>query len=377
MAASSFPEEAGGIRWLQIIAMAVSTRQRSNLDRRNDGDPSALIKLLESTLHTDATDARDKIYALLGIVERVTGSRTPIAVNYRMPVAELYRDVARFLILGDRSLRVLSMHCPKRELPGLPSWVPDWSVPVDIASIWPTVRVNRTKQYRVAMGATDNPNELVLGGKRVDIVAWVGMGVPFETDKRSFESLLHIALKDWERIVANLPKGKPEETITDAFWRTIIANIDVEGSKPPALYADLSSAWFDRVGLKSLQARKSPKDYHPQDVERYITEVYRRCKGRRLCVIASGALCLAPANTLLYALQVATSYTLCGSIILITHLWDAATRIGLILSSYYRTALGRSSISPSVSLCEAHCCKRASCALDEYNCLLVWWFHLP
>jgi len=115
---AGFPAEAGGRAWMNVLSISGATETaHRKLNKR-------LTNLLAATLHTDATDPRDKIYSLLSLLEE----ELSIPVDYGMPVETLYRDTARLLINKDRKLLILYLNGATRKLGTLPSWVPDWSV---------------------------------------------------------------------------------------------------------------------------------------------------------------------------------------------------------------------------------------------------------
>lgn len=81
----------------------------------------------------DATNPRDKLYALLGLLPDVLRDgndavQALLAPNYRKAVLEVYRDAAYALILAGQNLDVLSAveHVDDVELSTWPSWVPRW-----------------------------------------------------------------------------------------------------------------------------------------------------------------------------------------------------------------------------------------------------------
>jgi hypothetical protein len=81
----------------------------------------------DSTLK--ATDPRDMIYGLLGLV--TDENKGLIAPDYSKPCAEVYRLAAQVLIQSG-GIAILSFCQFPKTQPGLPSWVPDWSVPLKL-----------------------------------------------------------------------------------------------------------------------------------------------------------------------------------------------------------------------------------------------------
>ncbi|KAK0649785.1 heterokaryon incompatibility protein-domain-containing protein [Cercophora newfieldiana] len=93
--------------------------------------PSALHEtLLHLCRSCSATDPRDKIFSMFGILQK-TGSQLPeIPWDYQTSVQQLYRATVLAIIRSTNRLDVLAqVQDPSRtNLPGLPSWVPDFSV---------------------------------------------------------------------------------------------------------------------------------------------------------------------------------------------------------------------------------------------------------
>lgn len=75
-----------------------------------------------------ATDPRDKIFSLSGILNVFAKER--LETDYRQSVESVYTIAARQIMLGSGSLNVMSSCiCSGERRPGLPSWVPDFSLP--------------------------------------------------------------------------------------------------------------------------------------------------------------------------------------------------------------------------------------------------------
>ncbi|KAF2856513.1 HET-domain-containing protein [Plenodomus tracheiphilus IPT5] len=112
--------------WVPIVG----AWERVNRDDGvGDGTKVKLIDmLLQTSITSDssATDPRDCIYGLLGMVE--DADELGIKVDYEQSVEALYESVARAL-LRTQGLKMLQccQFSPRHQDGSLPSWVPDWS----------------------------------------------------------------------------------------------------------------------------------------------------------------------------------------------------------------------------------------------------------
>ncbi|KAJ4366268.1 hypothetical protein N0V83_007904 [Neocucurbitaria cava] len=99
--------------------------------------PPPLRMLLDKHRFSESTDPRDKVYALLGLADRsMSPFRTEpnvLTPDYNLSVQQVYTETARVLMTSYRNLSWLShVEDPsQRRIAGLPSWVPDLSVPLD------------------------------------------------------------------------------------------------------------------------------------------------------------------------------------------------------------------------------------------------------
>ena len=86
---------------------------------------SHLFDLLRSTRARKASDDRDKVYSVLGLVTTWLAA-TPIAPDYTLTTLQLYAQVTEHIITSmSGSLYVLA--CNHLCRPGIPSWVHDWA----------------------------------------------------------------------------------------------------------------------------------------------------------------------------------------------------------------------------------------------------------
>ena len=74
-------------------------------------------------------DPRDKIFAILGICKDVRNGDITVDYSASRSVSRVYSQVSKFIIMRDRSLKLLSA-CQSygSTVAELPSWVPDWSI---------------------------------------------------------------------------------------------------------------------------------------------------------------------------------------------------------------------------------------------------------
>ena len=97
----------------------IQVLQDDHMNRRRSG----MYRQLELSRTVSATDPRDKVYGLLGLMdESVAGLIKP---DYTSTVAGVYRSFALAVIKGTGSLDTLR-HCPSTDRSLFPSWVPDW-----------------------------------------------------------------------------------------------------------------------------------------------------------------------------------------------------------------------------------------------------------
>jgi hypothetical protein len=87
----------------------------------------SLYTLLSTTYNFFySTEPRDKIYALLGLVEQ---SQDPSVIpNYAKSVAEVYEETWYYLLRTEKTLDILLDRRTCRESSDLPSWIPDLSL---------------------------------------------------------------------------------------------------------------------------------------------------------------------------------------------------------------------------------------------------------
>jgi len=95
-----------------------------------------LLTLLDVARNCDATDPRDKVFSLVGLMRASLSDF--IKPNYNVSVVEIYTKTALNLVahFGWKAV-VRRAGTKNRRIDALPSWVPDWSCPLKVARFRP------------------------------------------------------------------------------------------------------------------------------------------------------------------------------------------------------------------------------------------------
>ncbi len=115
---------------LQRMARSIQTLLFQYELRENGGPNSSLRDLAKLLLYTrrfEATDPRDKVYALYGLTS-ASFDALDVRADYHMKVADLYTKVTYALLKQGQTLDLLEVPRGVSNFrQTLPSWVPDWS----------------------------------------------------------------------------------------------------------------------------------------------------------------------------------------------------------------------------------------------------------
>ncbi|KAK3360913.1 hypothetical protein B0T24DRAFT_585965 [Lasiosphaeria ovina] len=200
-----------------------------------------LLFLLEKTRDRRATDPRDKIYGLLGLIEDSPDPVVDIAPDYERDVTHLYAGVAMRFIRHQQSLHVLLNHEIKPEAAGshtLPSWVPHWGA--TYGSPTPNLIKYRLSQYNAwPSGAGRMPElsadsrALSVTGKYVDRITDVTRAVDKAATADLGKTLSELDVcfgVDEGHLVQYQPDGSGSGSGEggmlpyDAVWRTLLGD---------------------------------------------------------------------------------------------------------------------------------------------------------
>ncbi|KAH7123192.1 heterokaryon incompatibility protein-domain-containing protein [Dactylonectria macrodidyma] len=201
---------------------------------------------LDSTWNRAASDPKDKVIGLLGLV----GRRTDLEPVYSWPVEKVYRVAMRAALVEDGDLDCLGLISENVESRNekLNSWVPDFeahSEPFSDSITSLTKPIFSPRPYDASLRdsfsssiSTENDDStLVLKGLVVDSVQEVGEKAPGwrGRDGSKWVDTMRSVLERWRSL---LPAGRYYQTGEEyhqSFWRTVLVDLKQgEHPKPPS-----------------------------------------------------------------------------------------------------------------------------------------------
>ncbi|KAF5668379.1 heterokaryon incompatibility protein [Fusarium heterosporum] len=234
-------------------------------ERDEDGGVT-LDQLLTILRASDCSEARDKVFGILGMVDG--RHKQAISVDYSIPLPEVYGSVTRYEIASSRTLDALRFVAPNMS-PDLPSWVSDYRLRTVGSEMFYLARTNHMDAAGGKMVAADlidsetarrNPLALRLRGRYVGKIEHLGAKMqltdPYKKDlsrqkrpalnMRSHireHQMAQMVLDQWRGLCAvrstnPYPAYRPgtsgsfppsNQSLISAFWRTACADMFLGG----------------------------------------------------------------------------------------------------------------------------------------------------
>ncbi|KAK3360698.1 heterokaryon incompatibility protein-domain-containing protein [Lasiosphaeria hispida] len=244
-----------------------------------------LSRLLNDCRGCDASDPRDKIYALLDIARGPAyqpdpklshEALRPIRADYHLSAIEVYLEAAWHILLSSTTLDLLSsQQLPKdgeseSKVHGLPSWVPDWSTGPSTKRLanpfGPEWTASRGHRWVPPEGGLYQPF-LTVEGVLVDTVAAVAETSselrfsPTESAVLASQSgYPGFSLTRNAVVAAGLPRHYPwtegGQEPGEVFWRTLIADtVHGKSPAPKEYHAVFYNEWVQT-------AKRAGSDFH-------------------------------------------------------------------------------------------------------------------
>ena len=270
-----------------------------------NGNIIFFLSLLETKRDKEATDQRDRIYGLLGLITDIL--RNLIKVDYTWQTSDCYLHFCKAFITREPPLTILSMAPSIRKAPSLPSWCPDLSSQRKETTLysfntgfkagfldWPS---------RHSTIETFSLNNLIsILGFRVDVVKKVSdtCYTSFSNDKAGHGAIAAKNLAwDAECLVLfqeAFPDSGSDEF--EAYSRTVIANhFDPTTPVPPTyalqdVYRNLKQFWIElSQGLES-----KIDTFAAKGAEIRYTKAMELQESRKFMVTEGGRMGLGPSN---------------------------------------------------------------------------------
>lgn len=264
-----------------------------------------------------ATDPRDKIFALLGLVSD-DGDINKL-VDYDKSTEDVYTDTARYLLAQNtlplRTLNLAGIGSP-RSLSNLPSWTPDLSAPPLAGSLEYSTR--SPHNYNASGGRRHDPSILLNASHNMirldgvyaeEVIAlekgdgiWEGRLTSDLVKSRSFNVI------GWLHDILQLSKkycpdpyftGQPLE---EAFWRTLLGDRTTEGRPAPPTNEEsyqavkLVSTKLNDMPVETQSSYENMADLHLR-ANIFLTNAIGTIRGRRFCITKKGYMGFAPQLT--------------------------------------------------------------------------------
>ncbi|KAJ8106738.1 hypothetical protein OPT61_g9341 [Boeremia exigua] len=211
----------GWIGFKQMAMRRVFTRADIYGSKRME---QSLVELLPTGLTLKATDPRDKIYGLLGLVSDTDEFIDLVSYEDSDAYPEIYRRFTnRFIERGD-IIPILRMACQTQNHAQMPSWVPDWSASISCNAI--SVNYN----FRAGGDEPMSFQTLPQCPDQLHITGYLDSSVTFMTDalrprrqstamgagQDSRHDLMENVLTSWDQLCAHL--GHTRTSKTDVFF---------------------------------------------------------------------------------------------------------------------------------------------------------------
>lgn len=214
--------------------------------------PLVALQLLRKFRSRKASDPKDKVFALLGLVQ-YWGRSQPLAADYSHSIESTFLGTMMMLISSTESLSVLAGSTGRACLKAskVPSWVIDWSFPEEENEFR---RLKSLVLY--SAGGNIQGSVRLHGGGLLESPAYRIGKVEFLGEELSVQAATknrRATLSSWEGLMAHVQDPYPtEESLSEVFWRTICGNVEFSLDQgPPQDDDENGSDDFKRASLNA------------------------------------------------------------------------------------------------------------------------------
>jgi hypothetical protein len=254
-----------------------------------------LLDLLSLGHKFNATDPRDKVYALLGLA--VDRDLLELQPDYETEPSLVFLQTALRIIEVGRNLDIFSWASPHRESV-TPFWVPDWSQNTREAPTPLLITTTSKSVYRASLQSTpelettNGGATLILAGGILDRVkhSWSLYSLLKEDDYSLLNSLVQRACL--------LSRYEVRSDAELAFATTLVAGLDFENEETTSEVSEWMRAILrlDETYSGNILAASAARDVDCTPAFKFL-KALGPVSRRSLAITAQGYLCLAPVDT--------------------------------------------------------------------------------
>jgi hypothetical protein len=256
-----------------------------------------LEDLLASTAYLEATDPRDKLYALFGLLDEKNVRVKELLIDYGSPMERVFVKAAKVFLESTQTLQHFRFLSPVAINPYLPSWVPDLSTitsqPLPLYSSAnsllhdvkePLFRASLEPKSRIPFKFSPNLAEVTLRGVSVDSITSVS---DYCEESNNFDIVFN-EWRDMLKVDNTTPYVRGGCTL-EADWRTLLGDswTEIENTSPRRIGAELD-------GIANMLPMSLSVEKKFEKVMHAIPHSLTFCNGRVLFKTSQGLFGLGP-----------------------------------------------------------------------------------
>ncbi|RDW63603.1 hypothetical protein BP6252_11148 [Coleophoma cylindrospora] len=176
-----------------------------------------------------ATDARDLVYGVLGLV--LNEGPDKLMADYNVSVATVFAEATKRIIDEKTGLQVLAFtNTLRNEKYNLPSWVPDWTAGAESVGIpycWDLSKASLDRAHDIHVS-----DDLCLSvtSTLVDVVGSIGNEIE-DCHPHTHDDRASIVIS-WRRLAGLQDDLEEDSPLEDQFWRTLFADRVFDPDRP-------------------------------------------------------------------------------------------------------------------------------------------------
>ncbi|KAM7184419.1 Heterokaryon incompatibility protein (HET) domain containing protein [Naviculisporaceae sp. PSN 640] len=191
--------------------------------------PPQFLPMLDLARKSVATDPRDKVYGLLGLMPPEVAAA--VEPDYEKPIAEVYLSFAKVWVTTTRNLDLLEQ-CTSPNNLNIPSWVPDWTNVHHFRLFSGRGCYNAAPDIPTATTLSPAGTDLIVEGTQLGDVD--GLGASYYEHARASSGDDAMV----QSTQSNNPYGDTEG-LRRAIWQTLTGNRTPNGRLAPDSYQSL------------------------------------------------------------------------------------------------------------------------------------------